>query len=1456
MAAFKQHSHALPQPAEGDVSAPLKENGAHSDIWERRLFDLSPKNPLLDLTNARTLRIVCEDADALAGDLTRELLLCPAEGRGRSHAAERRREGVLLAAGEVPDTAFFLYRRSLAAEEETGACVLYLALGFLEYVREGARRRAPLLLLPVRLRRRAGSGEWYLSRAGDMLPNGTLFELLRREYELPEPKGENCLALRSEIEREIGHLKGWKTADGACLAVLSFRRCRLWNDLRLRLNDYARHPVVHALLGGGKVPRRELSLPTEDEYDPASLFLPLPADSSQFGAVALSDAGESFVLYGPPGTGKSQTIANIIANALAKGRRVLFVAEKRAAIEVVKSRLEAAGIGEFCLDLHGDNVNGADAIKRLERTLSLKNRAETSNFSRGAEEFGALRGALVRAENALCGKRAIGMSVREGILRALRPSAPELFEVSPAFTASLTPRTFAEIENSVRAAMAAAKECGGVADSPFSGVELTEWSQNVRNGVVFSAETLLAEIRHLREMHALLLRLFRQSGARSGEESVRGLALLCEEFAVGKYAAYFPSEDAAPFYAANAELDALLSEYGKKFRIVVRPAGDEGKLAAFLEGGGDWKLDRAARLTAEKLRRVSVGEWREEDVFRSLSVLLRLRAALARVRAFPLSARFLSRGRVKFGVRDRLLAPVRALHGRASALFSLFDAPSFDAACAALSDGCARPILQGYIGAAERYFSALGAFRRAAKWMGGSSDPEEAYLRASSLLEHIDLLPNRCLYRRTAEELGRRGLRFLGGEERLGADEVLSALEGSVAKSFVRQAIAEDPDLSRRTAGTLHEGAEAFRTACGKFEAITREHVRARLLSRLPAEAALLYRLMREQKPDLAELLRDEELSARLAPCLFMSPASAARFLPPRICSFDLVVFDEASQLTAEETAGAIARGKAVVIAGDPNQLPPASFFRSSRGEESLLDAALAAGLREHRLVWHYRSRHESLIAFSNAMYYGNALRTFPSPSKESRVHLVRVDGVYGRGGSKCNRAEAEALVAEIVRRLKHPELSRASMGVVTFSGAQQELIEKLLDRELAGTELYRRAYGREEPLFVKNLENVQGDERDVIFFSVCYGPDARGKLALNFGPLNRAGGWRRLNVAVSRAREEMAVYTSMTSSMLGRSASGSGLKEFLAYAEGGTLPAENSGEERGGLAPFLAAELSRYGYRCTCGLGASGFRVDVAVADPSDGKYLLAILCDGEGYTVRDRYVLQERILRAAGWEVLYVDPVSCFNNPKRELKRIKTCLDRLTGRESRAFEWLKRYQKPYRAVRRTGAGSSSFVTEGGHDAEISARLGRIVSLEQPISRAFLRKRCMQSFGIGKGSALAHARLDALIDGCGFLRDRAAGREYFYRDPRALLLSRVRVEGERKLRTSEEDFTAYEILSLVRGALEERVALYMGEVCELAERVLGGRGEEFSRFVRDCVRYGEERGLFACSDSDRVTLA
>ncbi len=406
----------------------------------------------------------------------------------------------------------------------------------------------------------------------------------------------------------------------------------------------------------------------------------------------------------------------------------------------------------------------------------------------------------------------------------------------------------------------------------------------------------------------------------------------------------------------------------------------------------------------------------------------------------------------------------------------------------------------------------------------------------------------------------------------------------------------------------------------------------------------------------------------RLAPCMLMSPLSVAQYLPSGQAPFDLVIFDEASQIAPWDAVGVIARGRQVVVAGDPRQMPPTNFFNrgAASGDEdvepdmeSILDECLAAGVPSHGLGWHYRSRHESLIAFSNHRYYDGRLVTFPAAvTRDSAVSWRRVDGVYAMGKGKTNQVEAEAIVDEAVRRMVEAAATgaEASIAVVTLNAEQQALVENLLDARRRDRPDLERFFGEGafEPVVVKNLETVQGDERDVVLIGIGYGPTEPGSpsMSMNFGPLNREGGWRRLNVAITRARREMVVFTSFDPHMIDLNRTSApavrDLKHFLEFADRG--PSALAEAVQGSLgrheSPFeeaVASALAARGWTVVPQIGVSRFRIDLGVVHPDrPGDYLAGVECDGASYhsgaTARDRDKVRAAILEGLGWTLVRV--------------------------------------------------------------------------------------------------------------------------------------------------------------------------------------------------------------------------
>lgn len=530
--------------------------------------------------------------------------------------------------------------------------------------------------------------------------------------------------------------------------------------------------------------------------------------------------------------------------------------------------------------------------------------------------------------------------------------------------------------------------------------------------------------------------------------------------------------------------------------------------------------------------------------------------------------------------------------------------------------------------------------------------------------------------------------------------DVNELFELSFRRALLVSIADKEPVLRDFLGDEQNERIERFRGLDGKMAKLSRDLIRARLARGVPRDdgrsdipkeqIGLLRRELAKQKrhiPVRQLISKIPSLLPRLKPCVLMSPLSVAQYLEASHETFDVVIFDEASQIPVWDAVGAIARGKQLIVVGDPKQLPPTNFFASNPDDddltpdehkdlESILDELLTHGLRHKRLTWHYRSRHESLITFSNRQYYDNDLLTFPSPELELggvQFHHV-ANARYDKGRSRTNRLEAEALVKELVSRLRDSQAARRSYGVVTFSQAQQELVENLLDEERRKHPDIEHHFGEDppnegEPVFVKNLESVQGDERDVIFFSVCYAIDEAGKLSMNFGPLNRDGGERRLNVAITRAKHEVLVFSGLRGDQIDLTRTQKrgvrDLKYFLEYAERGpralvaATTSSSLGDADSEFERMVAARIRAAGYVVHHQVGCSGYRIDLAIVDPSaPGRYLIGVECDGATYhraaTARDRDKLRQSVLEELGWKLHRIWSTDWWHNSDVELQKL----------------------------------------------------------------------------------------------------------------------------------------------------------------------------------------------------------
>lgn len=1414
--------------------------------WERRLLDLDMRNPLLNFRPSGAVRLLTADLDDLIRAVTArsEFELAPtASGEGALMDLSSPFDGasplkpvrdlinyeykagklrVPLSGKDFDRALTAVYRKEKSRQEESGAASLFLAAGFLRWKNpeDDDFRYAPVLLYPVTMTKKGASSPSFsvAVQEDDIHVNTTLLEYLYRcfdvdlralgEFRADSP--EDYSAAVARIRSEIAAHAGFTVTSGAYLCSLSFSGYRMWKDVRTEMDGFRSSRLIRALTSG----QPEFTaadalggLRSVDEAIDEDILLPIGADSSQYSAVADS-LDKSFVLHGPPGTGKSQTITNIIANNIYRGKRVLFVAEKMAALSVVYNRLRAIGIGDFCLELYSEKTKKSDVIAKISHTLALEPRAEANGGA--CEEIAALSDKLGGEMRAMHEKKPIGFSVYEAATGYLQNAdAPDCFTLDSLFYEKLTREKFSDYAEMLSELTLCAKECGALDRSPFRYINVIEYTPSWRKRADMMLDVYARELRSLRFYARALVPHFNMRTVAFTREKLQGLSRLAAFLSDSEVIKKLLSSRenigllavADSLIALKDRENRLKTAFAEKFTAFPEAAFSASEVIA--AGKKDSAEARLVKRYASSVKYALAKPLRGE-YFQGLVAISENRLKIDE-RLQRLSAAF-------GGGEEGLAAAATEICEFAAAgksIYAEFDERVFFESCRIIVGFGEFPLLRYYAGEYERAESARADFERIFEIDGGRECDElnDEIEYVAGIQKNMDKISGWCRYREVAEKCRKKGFEFVLEPLALGdvaPDDVLACFKKRVYAEFVKSEVALDDRLCRFSGLALEEAIERLRAATDEYEEYARKKLYNALVSGLPSplkdgehnlERVLLARAEKTggRGVTLRKLFTEiPTLMKAACPCMLMSPSSVAQFLDSSPDKFDLVVFDEASQVPTAKAVGAIARAERVIVVGDPRQLPPTTFFGSDfRDEEhpeledleSILDDCLAVGMPERHLLWHYRSHHESLIAFSNAFFYDNRLLTFPSPGEaDGRVSMCYVDGVYDRGDTRCNAVEADALIADVIARLKSPVGRARSVGVVTFSTAQQAYIEDKLTAEIARLGLEKVAYECPEPLFVKNLENVQGDERDVILFSVGYGPDRSGKLSLNFGPLNQTGGERRLNVAVTRARTEMRVFSSVRSGMIDLARTSSKgvkcLKYFLEYAERGremlAIDYTAAGEAPTGIGKLVADALTEKGLKCDCNVGVSDFKIDAAVVDPRDkSRYILAIVCDGENQAripgVLDRASVQTRILKTLGWNIANLWTLDFFANPKREIARIKALVAALAGTgltsKKAAKETLNRYKRAYKrlAVRTPSACGAEFVaTEDGIKA-VKAKAEAIIKAESPVAEDYLTGRLRDIFRVLKTSKKACAAILTAVRGLDGLASPDDDGEYRY---------------------------------------------------------------------------------------------
>jgi very-short-patch-repair endonuclease len=1129
---------------------------------------------------------------------------------------------------EARNSARRLYEVMRELAEEKGLDSLYLASGSLSWTSdEGNSYRAPLFITQANISPIDGKrSDFYVAvdfaSGADINPSLIDYLIVNKglkwdedfwESQLQGDSASQVTKSKSELLRLISEvLPGSHYDQLEVLDTFFFAKAPMVKDLRDPefLQLAAENAII---LAATNVDGSLLPSPEESHFDYVDIDLKpivetpliLDADAHQQVAIETALRGQNLVIQGPPGTGKSQTIANLIAALAEQGKKILFVAEKAAAIEAVAKRLDANSLGHLMLRLHESGAKKSSTYNQLNSSIDKgKLLAESKQDARSLTQKRHQLNERVQALHDPLDS--IGLSPFQLIELASSVDV-DLNLTNPNVKFDLNKLQLLLVDNGLQAEMLASELTqSGYLDKhskksqwsiarPNPGLDLNDFKNEL--------DEICADNLHLLESKKIFPPILKDFNELDNDQLDDFLDAAISLLEAESLLAYPLDDD-------------LLVQFLVAFKAVpkIRKASEPtGWVQA-------WSMRRKARRYFPKLisARVRLQEiedarivWRKigkssKPKPEALNDLLALRQNVIRAQNALLNISVTTSGHLKYDIQALDLLRNDFSDAWKAQIWHTNELSLYEF---------------GLKAGVDKLFAS-----------GLSSESCRKLISATAASAFIDDV-----------------LRTETALSSLNVSSIVSSY-ASLDKKFIAenaQRIAvKCAENSRNSRNTFKEQNTFFGNNLNKKarQASTRE--------------------LFHKAPDVI---------TSITPCIAMSPLLVSTLLPIKEM-FDVVIFDEASQVLPADALPSIVRGKQLVVAGDSRQLPPTTFFDSQTSDgqavvddyESILDR-LSNLLPSRSLLWHYRSLDERLIAVSNQHIYDGQLTTFPGAERSETIKFVHSDGQDTAlvGTSSSNSSEIELLIAEIFDlATRHPD---DSMGVITLGRAHADRVEMAFRNALSNRPDLMSYFSNEtsERFFIKNLERVQGDERDNIIISTGYQKNQSGKLPQNFGPINQNGGQRRLNVAMSRARKRMTLVSSFNSSDIDASTKKRGVEVLYAFftfmESGGTnLLTGRHGEEP--LNPFESAILERIterGLVVESQLGVSGYRIDFALRHPNlPGRYILAVEADGASYhsekSARDRDRLRQEHLERLGWKFHRIWSTDWFRDPDLEIDRL----------------------------------------------------------------------------------------------------------------------------------------------------------------------------------------------------------
>ena len=1248
--------------------------------------------------------------------------------------------------------------------QEQGVNVLYLALGFLKWFEIDAPetpRYAPLLLVPVVLEKGRSGKRYSLSwNDGEIETNLTLKVRLKSDFGIRLRDVTNAEDLSpatyfQDVTDVIADQRGWEVrADDILLWCFSFMRLLMYRDLdpgnwptSRPLQD---QPLITGLLQDGFPPVEPVCRSHENIdrlFDATTTRHVIDCDSSQSLVIEEAARGRNLVIQGPPGTGKSQTITNLIAAAVSSGKTILFVAEKMAALEVVKRRLDNIGLGELCLELHSRKSNKRIVLREVDRTLKMGAPVLPDDLPdtirRLKDRQQKLNDYVATLHTPFASS---GMTPYQilGELINLRATATPLPDFQLPEAAVWNSDEYALKLEAVTDLARVIADIGDPDQHPWRGSTLDHILPLDLERLLTTAPQRMADLDALTNaVPALSLKL--TDDVPTSLSSIRRLLRTVDALLVApevdqhaaanliwtdhRYAINELADHARAILEANENLRGTVAEsawdldvaedyhaytmYGRCLcRMLHAPYRKARQtLKSLLTGPQPGTFE--ARLNVFELlhrRQIAIKKLAEADTFAS-HVFGRLwhgpQTDLKRIATWEAW----DDATVKSGVSPRFRSMLASLESREALKRLATDvAQKLDVFLAgyrrlgeslqmnfSVAFGTEKPdlhlddrSLRDWASVTAHIADSVASLddialteirRRLVEW---SKTPEglqqwQTYRRSNSAAATIGggVLVERISSGRIFPEDAPTVFRFARAEALLRAvlkqSVNLETFEGIKFETLIEEFCSLD---IRRLEIARAEVADAHWKGIGR----ARE-------GHTPEDVQLLKHEMQKQRRHLPlrELLARAGTAVQaVKPVFMMSPLSVAQYLEPGVLEFDMLLIDEASQVRPVEALGAAARCRQMVVVGDDKQMPPTQFFGRILGDtasedgslemqagdvESILGLAIARNMPQRMLRWHYRSKHESLIAVSNREFYDNQLYVVPSPERSGELGVKWQFVENGRFLKGRNEIEANVVAEAIIRHAR--ECPQWTLGVAAFSVTQRDaILESLAKLRRSNPELDSFFDpNAADPFFVKNLENVQGDERDAIMVSVGYGPGEDGKVSLNFGPVSATGGERRLNVLMTRAKRVLQIFSSMHAEDIDLTrATGRGpavFREYLRFAEkGGEFDAARGRRSNDRFADVVARQLEERGYSVVKQVGLAGLYVDLALVDPDNSsRYLLGIIVDGETWSsarsARDRNRTTDGVLQSQGWLIHHLWSLDWFRRPTEQLNRLTEAIE-----------------------------------------------------------------------------------------------------------------------------------------------------------------------------------------------------